>query len=219
VTSEIIGYGSLHGQRAKSRLDVQHVSKEVQLLPTGPDTHARRFEVLGSERKAKGAQRPSELGYGTVVPSLADHGGVTVRFAEQQTVVSLAALRAVRNVELNGGASSSPQVDLAVRELLALLALVMLEAQVEVGWDLRSGCQLVPEGEPMVELIGRLGNTVSSSPIVGLSAVEALADRSRAAADVGIEWDVPPLELVASPEQLALLRASLGRPVDESDEA
>jgi CRISPR-associated protein Csb1 len=188
------------------------------LLPTGNEAEARRFEVLGTDAKAKGAQRPSALGYGNVVPSAADHGGVTVRFAEQQTVVSLAAIRAVRNAELNG-AASSPEVDLAARELLALLALAMLEAQSEVGWDLRSGCQLVPESEPMVELIDRLGQTVSSTPIVGLGAVGALAARTRTAIDVGVEWDVPPVELVASPEQLALLRASVGKPVDESAEA
>lgn len=219
VTSEIIGYDILPGQRAKSRLDAQHVSREVLLLPTDTDLQARRFEVLGSGSKAKGAQRPSELGYGNVVPSAADHGGVTVRFAEQQTVVSLAALRAVRNAELHVEATPSPEADLAVRELLALLALAMLEAQAELGWDLRSGCQLVPERDPTVELVGRLGQTISSTPIVGLGAVEALADRSRTATDVGVAWDIPPVALVTSPEQLALLRASLGKPVDESGEA
>ena len=219
LTSEIIGYDILLGERAKSRVDVQHVSREVMLLPTETDLRARRFEVLGSEGKAKGAERPSELGYGNVVPSAADHGGVTVRFAEQQTVVSLAALRAVRNAELKVEAASSPEQDLAARELLALLALAMLEAQAEIGWDLRSGCHLVPESDPMIELVDRLGQTIASASIVGLGAVEALADRARTAADVGIAWDVPAVELVASPEQLALLRASIGKPVDESGEA
>ena len=94
----------------------------------------------------------------------------------------------------------------------------MLEAQAETGWDLRSGCQLVPEAEPTVELVGRLGTTIASAPIVGLGAVEALAERSRAAADVALRGTSPPIELVASPEQLELLRRSLGRPVDESSE-
>jgi CRISPR-associated protein Csb1 len=132
--------------------------------------------------------------------------------------VSLAALRAVRTAELGDDTPSSPETDLAARELLALLALVMLEAQVDTGWDLRSGCQLIPEAEPTVELVGRLGTTVASAPIVGLGAVRAFADRSRTAAESGVAWDVPPIELIASPEQLELLRRSIGRPPDESSE-
>ena len=217
VTSEIIGYDVLEGVRAASRVDVHHVSSEVALAET-PTTERARFAVLEAGEKAKGAKRPSEFGYGNVTPSAASHGGVTIRFAEQQTVVSLAALRAVRTAELGAGAPSSPERDLAARELLALLALAMLEAQVETGWDLRSGCQLIPDAEPTVELVGRLGTTLASAPIVGFGAIEALAERSLAAAEVGVVWDVPAIELIASPEQLELLRRSVGRGVDESSE-
>ena len=217
VTSEIIGYDVLEGVRPASRVDVHHVSSEVALVETGA-TERARFVVLEAGDKAKGRKRPSEFGYGNVTPSAASHGGVTVRLAEQQTVVSFAALRAVRAAELGDDAPSSPERDLAARELLALLALAVLEAQVETGWDLRSGCQLVPEAEPTVELVGRLGTTIASASIVGLGAVQALAERSRTAAEVGVVWDVQPIELIASPEQLELLRRSIGRPADESTE-
>jgi CRISPR-associated protein Csb1 len=217
VTSEIIGYDVLEGVRPASRIDVHHVSSEVALAETGA-TERARFTVLEAGEKGKGAKRPSEFGYGNVTPSAASHGGVTIRFAEQQTVVSLAALRAVRTAELGDEVPSSPESDLAARELLALLALAMLEARVETGWDLRSGCQLIPEAEPTVELLGRLGTAIASVPIVGLGAAEVLAERARTAAEVGVVWDLPPIELVASPEQLELLRRSIGRTVDESSE-
>jgi len=217
VTSEIVGYDVLAGVRPASRIDVHHVSSDVALADTGT-TERARFEVLEAGAKVKGAKRPSEFGYGNVTPSAASHGGVTIRFAEQQSVVSLAALRAVRMTELGEDAPSSPEADLAARELLAFLALAMLEAQVETGWDLRSGCQLVPEAEPTVELVGRLGTTIASAPLVGLGAVEALAERTTTAAQAGVAWDVPPIELIASPEQLELLRRSIGRPADESSE-
>ena len=217
VTSEIIGYDVLEGVRPASRVDVHHVSSEVALAETGA-TERARFKVLDAGEKAKGAKRPSEFGYGNVTPSAASHGGVTVRLAEQQTVVSLAALRAVRTAELGDHEPPSPERNLAARELLALLALAMLEAQVETGWDLRSGCQLIPEAEPTVELVGRLGTAIASAPIVGLGAARALAERSRTASEVGVVWDVPPIELIASPEQLELLRRSVGRAVDESSE-
>lgn len=214
VTSEIIGFDFIPGRRPASKVDLQHVSSAVKLVPTETSEQAR-FKVAGDE-KAKGAKRPSEFGYGNVVPSAAQHGGGTVRFAEQQTVISLAALRAIRTAELGSGQPSSPETDLAARELLVLLAVSMLEAQTETGWDLRSGCHLVPEAEPAIELVGRLGDVVASTPLIGLSAVERLAERSKAAKDVGVEWDTPPLELTASPQQLELLRRSMGLPPEES---
>lgn len=215
VTSEIIGYDFLRGQRPSSKIDLQHVSKEVRLEGT-ETTRRARFTVL--EGAPKESERPSKWGYGNIVPSAAPHGGATVRFAEQQTVVSLAALRAVRTSELRSSEPPSPEIDFAAREMLALLALAMLEAQTEVGWDLRSGCQLVPESEPTLELIGRLGTTLASTPIVGYGAMDVLADRTRAAAEKGLNWNVLPIELVASSEQLELLRRSLGKPADESSE-
>lgn len=217
VTSEIIGFDALDGTRAKSRVDLHHVAKAVKVRETSSGEQAR-FEVIEEGGKASGAKDPSELGYGNVVPAAAEHGGVTVRFAEQQTVVSLAALRAVRTAELGAEGPSDPERDLAARELLVLLAVAMLEAQAELGWELRSGCQLVPESEPTLELIDRLGKVALSAPLLGLGAVEALAARSKQAKAAGVEWDVDGLALEASPQQLELLRRSLGLETDESDE-
>lgn len=220
ITSEIIGYDMLEGQRAASRIDMHHVSSEVPMVEAQDEAvpGQPRFEIQG-DAKAKKAKRPSEFGYGNVTPQAADHGGVTVRFAEQHTVVSLAALRATRTAEFGVPEPSNPDTDLAARELLALLALAMLEAQVETGWDLRSGCQLVPESEPTVELVGRVGTVVAASPLVGLGATEALREAISQAPERGVRWDVDPIELVASPQQLELLRRSVGRPADEATEA
>ncbi len=163
VTSEIVGYDVLKGERASSRIDLHHVAAGVPLV----DSSSTRFEVLAEGAKGK-TKPPSKFNYGNVTPKAAAHGGATVRYAEQQTVVSLAALRAVRTAELGVEAPGDPARDLAARELLALLALSMLKAQVELGWDLRSGCQLVPQGEPAVELVGRLGAPIASAPLHGL---------------------------------------------------
>lgn len=213
VTSEIIGFDVQRGERASSKLDLQHVSRDVKLSERGAAADGG-FVAL-ADKTAKG-KKPSELGYGNVVPQAASHGGVTVAYAEQQTVISLASMRAVRMMALGDPAPPDPAVDLVARELLTLLSLALLEAQAERGWDLRSGCHLVPEGEPGIEVVGRLGAVVGSAPAFGLGAVEALAARTVEAAELGLGWDVPPLELVASPSQLDLLRRSLGRPVDET---
>lgn len=216
VTSEIIGYDALDGARAASRVDLHHVASGVGLR----DSHSgqARFEVLEQGAKAKGGKRPSEYGYGNVTPSAATHGGVTIRCAEQQTVVSLAALRAVRTTELGAEAPSDARRDVAARQLLVLLALAMLEAQVDLGWELRSGCQLVPESEPTLELVDRLGRVAASAPLLALGAVSALAKRTEGAAQHGIRWEVSHIELAASPEQLELLRRSMGLAAEEPDE-
>lgn len=211
VTSEIIGYDVLDGQRAASKVDLQHISRDVKLVEE--TNGGARFRVV--DEKERGAKRPSEFGYGNVTPSAASHGGVTVRFAEQQTVISVAALRAVRMGELGQDGATDPATDLVARRLLALLAIAMLEAQVELGWDLRSGCQLVPETEPTLELVGRLGQTVRETPLAGLGAIEALRAEVGEATGAGIDWTVEPVKLRASPPQLELLRRSLGRPPEE----
>lgn len=213
VTSEIIGYDVQTGERASSKLDHQHVSRDVKLSERGAAADGGFRTIEGKTAKGK---KPSELGYGNVVPQAATHGGVTVGYAEQQTVVSLAAMRATRMAELGVMSAPDPQADLLARELLTLLALALLEAQAERGWDLRSGCHLVPESEPTIEVVGRLGDVVGSAPAFGLGAIEALASRTAEAAEEGLGWNVAPVELVASPSQLGLLRHSLGRPVDES---
>lgn len=213
VTSEIIGYDVQEGKRASSKLDFQHVSRDVKVSDRGGAADGG-FETV--DAKTAKAKKPSELGYGNVVPQAAKHGGVTVAYAEQQTVVSLTAMRATRIAELGVASEPDPEEDLAARELLTLLALALLEAQAERGWDLRSGCHLVPETEPMLEVVGRLGRVVASAPAFGLGAIDALAERTAEAAGKGLDWGVPPVELVASASQLDLLRRSLGRPVDET---
>lgn len=214
ITSEIIGYDFRAGKRAAGKIDRQHVAAAVKLVET-KDQSRTRFEVA-DDPKARGAERPSEFGYGNVTPSEARHGGGSVRFAEQQTVVSLPALRAVKLQELGSDQRSEPEQDLAVRERLALLALAMLEAQVDRGWDLRSGCHLIPEQEPTVDLIGRLGQVVAFAPLFGIGAAERLAQHSANGAVPA--WDVEPIELRASPQQIELLERSLGQAPEEGSE-
>lgn len=102
--------------------------------------------------------------------------------------------------------------------MLAALALTMLEGRVEQGWDLRSGCHLVPEAEPTLELVGRLGNTIKEWPLMNLNSADLLAEAVEEGKKAGLNWDVPPLQLEASPEQLELLRRSLGLIEEQGEE-
>jgi CRISPR-associated protein Csb1 len=215
VVSEIVAIDVVEGVRPQSRIDRHHVSNEVKVAQ-GQD--GERFAVLPEGAPTKGAKllgkgdkagKPSVLGYGNVTPSIARHGGITARHALQLTIVSLPALRAT--CPRAAGDSPRPERDLAARRLLAALALAMLEAQTALGWDLRSGCQLVPSSEPTIELVGRLGDLVARWPLFELGAEELVADAVKAARAAGLQWETDPLRLQASPQQLKLLRRSLGR--------
>lgn len=224
ITSEIIAIDTIDGTRSSSKTDLHHVSAGIKLAE-GDD--GARFRVLegsavpkGTKLVGRGAKkdgRPAVLGYGNVTPTVNhDHGGITMRRAEQHTIVSLAALRATRPARM-GADGRDPELELATRLALATLAVTMLEAQVDLGWELRSGCHLVPVAEPTLELVGRLGDTVASWPLLELNGPDLLRETSTALGARGLDWSAPPLELTASDEQLQLLRLSLNQS-DASDE-
>lgn len=215
LSSELIAVDSVPGSRPASRIDRHHVSAAVKLLRT-KDTHTDRFAVAASEdgKPPKGAENPSELGYGNVTPSEAAHGGITMDHALQIATVSMPALRECGFPGADG--SRDPARDLAGRKMLAALALRMLALQIEHGYDLRSGCLLVPEREPTVELVGRLGKQVASWPLIDMPTGEILESAIADGARHDLSWASQKVELVASDAQLALLHKSLAASDAES---
>lgn len=216
VASEILAVGSVDGRRTASRVDRHHVSKAVKLV-RNDDTSEQRFRLadLEDSADARRAVDPSELNYGNVPPGFAKHGGITMDHALQLATVSLPALRESR-FPLDG--ASDPARDVAGRLMLAALALRMVALQVEHGYDLRSGCLLVPEQEPTVELVGRLGTTVAEWQLIELRSDELLACAIEQGARHGLHWNEQTIELVAAPAQLELLRRSLAH-AEEAKEA
>lgn len=213
LTSELIAVGAQPGERASSRIDAHHVSAAIPVYRS----EGSRFTVNADRAvKEKGKPvpyaaagekgKPSALGYGNVTPSLADHGGITMDHALQIATISLPALRECRFPE---GGDRAPERDLAGRMMLATLGLRMLSAQVERGYDLRSGCLLVPEEEPTLELIDHVGQTVSSWPALSVPSSELLEAAIAAGAEQGIAWSKEGTSLTASEDQLDLLRQSL----------
>lgn len=76
---------------------------------------------------------------------------------------------------------------------------------------------MVPEEEPEIELIGRLGRPVASWPLVDLPSAELLEIAIHAGKEHGLRWDGEDLRLAASEDQLELLRQSLSQ-VDAADD-
>jgi CRISPR-associated protein Csb1 len=214
--SEIIAVDAVRGSRPASRIDRHHVSSAVKLMRT-TDTSNDRFSLASSQdgKTPKGAENPSELGYGNVTPSVAAHGGITMDRAIQIATVSLPALRECGFPDAEGKRDLTR--DVAGRMMLTALALRMLALQVEHGYDLRSGCLLVPEEEPTVELVGRLGKTVAAWPLISMVTDDLLADAIAAGAKQDLSWSGQRIQLAVSEVQLELLRQSLAESATEAE--
>lgn len=220
VSSEIIAVGALDGTRAAGRIDLHNVSSGISVY------RAERTRITIDEGQAmvekgkpvrypgkRGEQgRPSAAGYGNVTPSLAQHGGITMKLGLQITTVSLPGLRECRFPQ---EPPTGHERNVAGRLMLAALALRMLALQVEYGYDLRSGCLLVPAAEPTVELVDRVGKATASWPIVGAPTEELLERAVEEGVSHGFDWSREPLQLTASEAQLELLRQSLAERSEE----
>ena len=82
---------------------------------------------------------------------------MTIAYAEQTTVLSLAALRRLR-FPTNG--KSSSEANHTARTVLAALALAAVAHQMDPpDYFLRSNCQLVLDSDPVFELVVTASNT------------------------------------------------------------
>jgi CRISPR-associated protein Csb1 len=225
LTSEILAVGAEKGARAKGKRDVHDVSAAIEVYEAGEDSPERI--VLDSEQAAKDKKgkpvlfggekkkgKPSAAGYGAVTPSLADHGGITMEYALQIATISLPAIRECR---FPNDGERDPERDVAARLMLTTLGLRLLALQVERGYDLRSGCLLVPEEEPAFELLDRLGKTVKSWPVMKTDTAALLEIAKAGGAERGVDWVGGDIHLDASPAQLELLERSLVEPADDGE--
>ena len=107
LVSEIVGYQTVSGKRTSSRIDPLQIENNVEIFAkngggwTFDQARARRKNGEPVKRK------PSEINHGNIVPSfrhedkntrkpVLNHGGVTLAYAIQHSVLSLAALRRLR---------------------------------------------------------------------------------------------------------------------------
>lgn len=216
LVSEIVGFEKQDGKRTSSRIDPLQIENNVDIYerPDGGwtmDAAAARKDKDGPAKK-----KPSEINHGNITPSfrhedkttrkpVLNHGGVTVAYAEQQTVLSLAALRRLR-FPLDG--VTKPTVDAAARTVLAALGLAAICLLDEEGYDLRSRCLL--DGKPgELELVGRgerLAFTLATD-----AAVQLVAHAAAEAKQLGLPWPEEPLRLQPSPDLSRLVVESRKR--------
>ncbi len=205
LVSEIVGYEVEKGKRSSSRIDPLQIENNLEIYKKAGGGWT--FDANEAEQKSGQPVRrkPSEINHGNITPSfrhedkntrkqVLNHGGVTLSYALQHTVLSLAALRRLR-FPISG--VTKPEVDGAARSVLAALGLAAICFLDEDGYDLRSRCLL--DGKPgTFEFVGR-GETCPFSLDTN-GAAQLLADAVEAAKGVGLPWAEEPITLQPSPD-------------------
>ena len=197
LVSEIIGIGATANEdnrRPSSRVDsLLVVAGESLPIKENPD---RTWSPVD---KGPGSSRLSNVGLGNVTPSLKvppnkrkdyeseyNHGGVTVQFARQITVLSLPALRRLRFPIAAASAEEQAKANIEARTTLAALGFAAVARQWSAGFSLRSRCDLVPRNGLVFDLL-----TAGHSHPFTLSVGEAsklVYDATDAALQCGLPW-------------------------------
>ncbi|WP_419907197.1 type I-U CRISPR-associated RAMP protein Csb1/Cas7u [Candidatus Poriferisodalis sp.] len=214
--SEIVGHDAVVGKGVSSRIDPLQIERSSATLLEHKESDqvwtldpAEAVQAGGKPKPLKKTGRPAEANHGNITPSFdvnADGavigGGVTISYAVQTTVISLAAIRRLRF------ADASREASLAARTAVAALGIAAIAYGYEVDFDLRSRCLLIPEGPPRVELVRRDG---AEPEVIELDrrSSSALIERSaQEAAEAGLGWTTDEVRLVPAAKLIELLRRS-----------
>ncbi|MBM7867086.1 type I-U CRISPR-associated protein Cas7 [Heliobacterium gestii] len=224
IVSEIIGIDAVPGVKTGSRLDPAGITKSSGPIFKAVDggwtldeTKAVKekdkpvlWEKEGSDKAEKGT--PAMINHGNIPPSISviekgEPGGVSIRKAEQTTVISLPALRRLR-FPLDGELRSRPEVDVAARTVLAALALFAATGIRERGADLRSRCLLVSTTTFEWELLDKPMEEPKRYTLTRSEALQLLHDAIAKAKDVGIRWKEEEIVFNPSDELMELVKRS-----------
>jgi CRISPR-associated protein Csb1 len=122
----------------------------------------------------KGAKKLSEQGLSSIPPQRL-RGGVSITEARYSGFLSFASLRRLGFAKYDA---------VGVRTTLAMLGVYSILLRCASGWDLRSGCALVPQGEPTFTIASATGD---GGDTFTLSIDEAEKMLKKAVADAAIE--------------------------------
>lgn len=224
VTSEIVGIHADWGvTEGGVRQDPLGIRSEVEIVidATGDWSVVGKSGVAKKDR-AKGT-KPSEINHGnvlvkvqegtkeTLLPDGSMHvqklplkGGVTVDYALQTSVISMAALRRLSFPLATGPADAANS---AARAVLAALGLVALTAVRERGYWLRSRCGLVADQLQSFEIVAADGTTAALN-MDGSAALGAYRLAVEDAKAAGLPWYSEPIALAPRPNLVELIKKS-----------
>lgn len=216
MTSEIIGLDAQPASLSATKFDVLDIrSQAAELIPS--EDPVRRFEIKQPKDKGKG-KKPSELGFGSV-PSTDVPRAAVISAAIQNSVLSCSGLRSLSFPGTDGRVHA--ERDQAGHALLAALALYGLFAQNEAGYLLRSRCELIPEDDGKLELIGRTLKDVTDTHLSAGESLDLLKQAIDYAASFDLAFRAEDLVLAADERLVELVKRSRSAAAigDNEDEA
>lgn len=234
LVSEIVGIGAELGVKTASRIDPTGIEKTTIYEAADPDevwtldpemaAKDNKGNPVPLKRGGEKAGSPSVINHGNVKPSVdLLAGGVTIDYAEQTTVLSLAALRRLRFPRTPSGEALAGErrraAESAARTALAALGLAAIVYSRDKGYDLRSRCALRPLQGLVLELVTADGAEPAVYSLDRAGARQLLAEAARQAADAGMPWRTEPIDLQPMPKLVALIRESRTKSVAEEEVA
>jgi CRISPR-associated protein Csb1 len=226
ITSELVGINVSTGVKVGSRLDPLGIETHAGPLYQAQDGAGLKWTanpdeavlqkskpVLFDQRGGEGkAGNPSKVNHANIAPSIdQDAGGVTVDEVRGTTVLSFIQLRRISlptdqaGQPIDGEARAAAET--AARTALAALGLLAMVLAFEEGYDLRSRCVLVADGELNIELVGR-GSEVAGFSVSAAEAIDVFNEAVAAVREVGLPWDAEPLRLVPAAQLVDLVQRS-----------
>lgn len=212
LVSEVVGVDCTTGKRPASRID--------PLIKTTKDMPIERLEDRTWRFVENGKDKLSNVGLGNVRPSLINpdtkkenHGGVTMRYAVQSTVLSLPALRRLR-FPVSPGQPAAEEANRWARVVLASLGIAAVSGLWPDGFSLRSRCDLVPESDQLlIDVLypGRFRTYVITSSMAR-TLVSQAAKNAQAA---GLAWKIKPVSLTPNSELVKAVKLSRERAAKE----
>lgn len=226
IVSEIIGIDAALGVKTSSRMDplaIQLKAGPIYQSSDGAWTTDVNDAKLDKKKPVLAGKegKPSEVNHGNIAPSLSDTirdplgsdgervylaGGVTIKYAEQMTVISLPALRRLR-FPLSG-AKNDLQTNLAAQTVLAALGLCGAVLAAERGLDLRSRCLLCVTERPKWELLRGNGDEPKEFELTADQAINLLNEAIEAAKSKKLPWRDEALVLKPADKLVDLIRKS-----------
>jgi CRISPR-associated protein Csb1 len=221
LTSEIVAIGASAGRKVGSRIDPLGIQANVPVYHRKDNEQDWTIEekdakqdkgkpVLFSRTGAEGKGKASAVNHSNITPTVDEYaGGITFDYAVQTVVLSLPAIRRLRFVTGIDGKplANRDAVESAARTGLAALAVAGIVHQRERGYDLRSRCLLVPDGDLMLEVVHGDGKIAQRS--ISIAGANKLVDHANAAAKAaGLAWEREPVRLKPAPKLVALIRRS-----------
>lgn len=209
ITSEIVGIGIEKGVDPSGRIspvDITGTESSLYETEDGQLTHDE-----DKARNPDDSMKPSEANLGNVTPSFIDDssgdplpGGVTMDYAELSAVISISGLRRL-SFPIDG--NSDQQRTQYGRAALTALGLVAIAKQYEMGYSLRSRCNLVPQESLRLEFIKRNGDVEEVDVSID-ETVEAFVHLHERSAEYDLNWKFETLDLEPTETLIEEIRRS-----------